>query len=192
MKQLKKLMCFSLVTLLILAGYSFCLAETTASGDIETEEKAPDFRNSYWGDSFDIVIAIETAKYNPDGTTAKEPSEQANRTQVLYNGTLANRDVIIMYQFDADEVLYQGYYGIQGNAATQAEYDFFKELLVEKYGKPYDEENWKFNGFPAQKTEWNTEKSEIMLLFAKQNFVDWVMIMYTSLDIKPSVDASGL
>ena len=162
------------------------------------------FRNTIWGDSPDIVMLYEDAAF-----ISPNAGYDAEHNSLLYNSTIAGIECYVIYQFDPEQGLYSGGYMLTKESTTNSiyitDYKKLKESIIEKYGKPYEDEIITLNsaadytdegsalkyGFRAYRAKWKTESTEIMLGMLGNNFEIATTLNYKSIYINPTIDTSG-
>lgn len=139
--------------------------EVTSSleSGMPTIVKNPNFRNALWGMSKDEVKASE------DSTPTEE-----NETGLLYSSvTVSNMSASVMYSFDEDEKLYQGFYLFTDSHTSYNLYiDDYKKLvgaLTEKYGEPeWDRTKWKDDLYKGDENDYGTAVATGGLIYGAQ------------------------
>jgi hypothetical protein len=104
---------------------------------ISHAQQSSDFRGFSWGSSINKVQSDEKAEF----------VFKVNDNELKYNEKLAGQDVDAYYIFNDNDKLISGLYFFtkkyDNNQLYLQDYNKFKSLLTEKYGKPKAEkENW--------------------------------------------------
>lgn len=200
--MMKRLQAFVLVFMLIFA--SCACAEST--NPAEPAETTPDFKQFYWGDSKETIIAVE-------GDPALEGQMTAvNAEYIAYETTAVGLDVLLAYYF-CDEGLYEVRYILtekhSNNSLYIDDYNTFKAALTKKYGTPIlDKENWENDskksyyadrkgtalcyGYLTYSTFYWTDRSLITMNMSADNYDISMIVYYESITISPGeADYSG-
>ena len=114
-------------------------AANVSGVSIKQEEVEYDFRNSNWGDSIDDV------KKNEDLKLSAEIKD--DNLLVYSDGKIVNLDVTVIYGFNKNDELDNGFYNVNvthtNNNLYIDDYEDIKESLSIKYGEPsYDDMEW--------------------------------------------------
>ena len=199
-----------LVFMIIASILSFSCANNSnesSSDPTFTAVKAavnPDFRNTNWGDSPETVIARETAESYNNGTLILPDN------YLVYKSKINSLDTNITYYFDSSQRLYRAEYGITEDHGYSAQlyisnYESLKNLLIEKYGVPYEDEVLILNhlaeytddatalnmGYTAYVTKWKTDTTEIMLaMMCGSGGTISLAIFYSSIEFASETDLS--
>jgi hypothetical protein len=159
------------------------------------QNSTTDFRGFNWGSSFTQVKSNEKAKPWDINDLAN------NKDDILfYDDQLAGSDVTVIYQFNDNDKLINGTY-IFGKKYSDPQlylqdYEKFKGLLTQKYGKPAsDAEEWSSNTTPFVKenygqaicdgyldliTVWSTDNSIIKVVLLTLNNRPSLQIHHTA------------
>jgi len=155
------------------------------------------FRKTYWGMSRDEVKATE------DSTFFQEEGGL-----IAYQGKVANLDTLIAYHFVSDKLVRSGYVILEKHSNENdylRDYFVMKNALSDKYGPPaVDETKWnntlysddreKFGfavgiGHLRLWASWETEATKIFLLLAGDNYEISLRLDYSSIALRPMVEA---
>lgn len=135
---------------------------------------AQDFRGFTWGNSLSIVQAGEKSHF----------MAKISNDELSYKDILGGSDCDVIYIFNDNNKLASGLYVFSKKYSNPQlylqDYNKFKTLLTEKYGKPATEkENWSINASATEKhnygqavadgsltlnTVWNTDRSVIKIV----------------------------
>jgi len=154
---------------------------------------AQDFRNYSWGSS---MIQVKSGERS-------NPILKIRDNQLFYDDKLAGSDCQVIYIFNDNNKLISGNYTFTRKYPNPQlylqDYDVFKTLLIEKYGKPAKEsEIWSKNSSVTEKdnyglaisqgdlsltTIWNTDRSIIKISLTLLNKHPYLQIHYTARSI---------
>lgn len=168
----------------------------TLKGGESTEKKKTDkqFRQTYWGMSRREVVDVEGP---PD-----KQKKSGGLGVITYQQRLMNRDCVLEYVFAEDKLAAAKYEFISSHLGENRgiqDYMSLKKMLVQKYGKPYqDEIKWDsssdkkspckgkalVSGELRYEASWRTPKTEISLhLYGERGQVN-LEIEYKGLQYK--------
>lgn len=140
---------------------------------------AQDFRGFTWGNSLDNVQTGEKSPF----------IAKVSNDELAYKDILGGSDCDVVYIFNDNDRLTSGLYVFTKKYANPQlyiqDYNKFKNLLTEKYGKPSSEkENWSSSTTASEKHDygqavsdghltlnaaWNTERSVIKIALVNTN-----------------------
>lgn len=135
---MKKILLITLICATSLVGCGSKDVSTNNNTITETtEDVSYDFRNSCWGDSMEAVKKSETL----------ELLVEDEKLLVYSGGEIVNLDVTVIYGFDKDNKLIDGFYSVNEDHTNDNlyinDYEDIKESLSTKYGEPaYDDMVW--------------------------------------------------
>ncbi len=171
---------------------AFCFTMTTLAG----ADDGFDLRNVKWGMNKEEVVKSEDKK-----------PEFEKEDFVGYDETIDRKPVKLGYYF-IDNKLCRAVYLLTSNHTNKndyiTDYDDFKNLLTEKYGKPKEDKTvWKHNlykndpqnwglavtmGSLVKITKWETKDTNIVVFMDGENFECRVVIQYESKVLNPLDD----
>lgn len=161
-----------------------------------------DFRAFTWGESLEQVQSEETAKF-----IIKDKDDMLE-----YKDELGGYDCDVIYTFNESDKLISGDYVFTKKYTNPQlylqDYNSFKTLLTEKYGKAVSEkENWSKNSTPSDKsnfgqaiadgnlilnTQWVTNRSVVQISLNSGNKVPFLHIHYTTKSLDELQDKVAL
>lgn len=154
-------------------------------------QNKPDFRNFQWGDPIEKVQSGEAAQ-----NVLKD-----NDDMLQYKDQLGGFTCDVMYIFNENNKLISGNYRFSKKYSNMQlyvqDYNSFKDLLMQKYGKPaLDQENWSTKATPGNSnatvgqaiadgtlsliTEWHTDRSTIQIMLNRNGNQPLLQIYYTA------------
>ncbi len=159
-----------------------------------------DFRKGSWGDSKADIVKKEAIKSLVD-----EPDVYC------FEGSIGGKECVVAYAF-TDDKLFRGGYILSSRYSDGKEYirdyDYFKELLVMKYGKPDEDEKiwikstWENNldyyslaltmGDVSYSTLWTTDTTAINLSMATESSKVIIKIFYSGVELSEKHQAKIL
>lgn len=158
-----------------------------------------DVRNCKWGDSMDVVRASESGV----------PTE-VYEDILVYETTLNDYDVSVVYQFDKDKLVELTY--ILEETYTQTSsyftaYDSFKESLQKKYGNPIIDRTINNEsqslidmagknralefGYVTYAARWENEPTQVNLIMGSESYVITLAIAYVDMNYEEEVNTDG-
>lgn len=152
--------------------------------------RAQDFRGFTWGNSLNNVQAVEKSAF-----VAKVSNDE-----LVYTDMLGGSDCKVIYMFNDNDKLASGMYVFTKKYTNPQlyiqDYNKFKALLTEKYGKPASEsETWRDNRPVSEKqnygqavadgklslsTAWNTGRTYIKIVLVTNDQHPDLQIHYTT------------
>jgi hypothetical protein len=151
---------------------------------------AQDFRGFTWGNSINKVQSDEKAQY----------LAKVSNDELAYTDMLGGSDCEVIYMFNDNDKLASGMYVFTKKYTNPQlyiqDYNKFKKLLAEKYGKPaVESETWSDNkpvsekqnygqavadGKLSMSTIWNTDRTYIKIILVTNNQHPGLQIHYTT------------
>ena len=151
---------------------------------------AQDFRGFTWGTSISSVEAAEKSKF----------IAKVNNDELTYKDILGGSYCDVIYIFNDNDKLASGLYVFTKKYSNPQlyiqDYNKFKALLTEKYGKPaFEKEKWNTNSTSLEDTNytkaetenndtqsavWNTDRSVIKIILVTIDKMPNLQIHYTT------------
>ncbi len=157
------------------------------------------FRQTYWGMSRDEVKASEDVKVAQEGDNI-----------IAYQGTVSNLDTLIAYHFVSNKLVRSGYVILEKHSNENdylRDYFVMKDALSDKYGPPaVDETKWNNTLYSGDREKfgfavmighlrlwanWETEATKIFLLLAGDNYKINLRLDYSSIALRPMIEAES-
>jgi hypothetical protein len=159
-----------------------------------TQNDKPDFRNVFWGQPKADIIKSEK---NSNITFV-----DSNKNVIIYDGKIAGLSTKIAYIFVQNKLVRAKYVFEESHTNDNdyiADYDNIKGILIEKYSNPTEDTHyWKNDlyrddftqwgfavslGHTSYFTDWETEKSSILLSLLGDNYKIRHEVQYSSKEL---------